>query len=116
LEGGFGRALAVDEVGDAHLALQRPLDRGGDPLGPAQLVLVPVEGAREHDGVERAAVRGGEDLGVDDVAAPPPRRRPVTMASRRGWSGESTVSSVTPRNWSVSKAVATVRPASSASA
>ena len=44
----------------------------GDPLGPAQLVLVPVEGAGEDDGVERHAVRRGEDLRVDDVAA---RRR-----------------------------------------
>ena len=63
------RALAVHEVGDLHLALERPLDRFGDPLGPAQLVLVPVEGARQDDGVERHAVRGGEDLRVDDVAA-----------------------------------------------
>ena len=69
------RALAVDEVGDLHLALERPLDRGRDALGPAQLVLVPVEGAREEDRVERHAVGGREDLRIDDVAAAPPRRR-----------------------------------------
>ena len=67
-----GGPLAVDEIGDPDLALERPLDGGGDALGPAQLVLVAVEGAREEDGVERHAVGGGEDLRVDDVAA---RRR-----------------------------------------
>ena len=46
-----------------------------DALGPAQLVLVELEGAREEDGVERHAVGGREDLRVDDVAAAPPRRR-----------------------------------------
>ena len=35
------------------------------------------------------------------------------MARSRGWSGDITVSSVTPRNASVSTIVATVRPAAS---
>ena len=44
---------------------------------------------------------------------PAAAQAPVMMASRRGWSGDRTVSSVTPRKRSVSQVVATVRPPSS---
>ena len=48
-------------------SLQRLLDQRGDALAAPHLVLVGVEGAADDDGIERAAVGGGEDLRVDDV-------------------------------------------------
>ena len=55
--------------GSQALARQHVLDQPADALGAPPLVLVAVELAADQDGVERAAVGGGEDLRVDDVAA-----------------------------------------------
>ncbi len=63
---GISRARR-DHVGQADLAPERALDGERDAARAAQLVLVAVKGARHVDHVERQAVRGGEDLRIDDV-------------------------------------------------
>ena len=44
---------------EPDLALEQLLDRLGDAAGPAQLVLVLLELAREQERVEREAIAGG---------------------------------------------------------
>ncbi len=56
-----------DRLGQADLAAEGALHGERDAAGAAQLVLVALEGARHVDHVERQAVRGGEDLRIDDV-------------------------------------------------
>ncbi len=61
--------LRADDLGHPDGARQRLLDQVADAAGAAQFVGLVVELAVDEDGIERAAVGGGEDLGVDDVAA-----------------------------------------------
>src|SRR5262249_52548371 len=87
----FGHDLRQLEV-----AAQGLFDRIGHACGPASFVGVEVELTRDGDGVGRAALGGGEDLRVDDVGAGN-RARAGDDREQQGWSGASTVSSVTPR-------------------
>ena len=61
--------LARHHFGQPQLAFEHLFDHFADAGGAAALVLVAVVFPRYRDGVERAAVGGGVDLGVDDVGA-----------------------------------------------
>jgi hypothetical protein len=99
-----GRRSLISPLSDA-------LDRRSDPFGPAQFVASSRSKARETKMVSSTSPSVVVKICASTMLPPAAAQAPVTMASRRGWSGASTVSSVTPRNWSVSTRVAVVRPA-----
>ncbi len=49
------------------MATQGLLDRQSNPLAPAQLVVVALEGSRNEERIERHAVVGRENLRIDDI-------------------------------------------------
>ncbi len=54
-------------VGQHDFALERLHHVAGDAVGAAEFVRILIKGAGDEDGVERLAIRGGENLRRDDV-------------------------------------------------
>ena len=81
--------------GQPQLAFQHVLDHFADPGRAPSLVLVAVVFPRYRDGVERAAVGGGVDLGVDDIGARrsagagDDRQQPGMIAGENGQLGDA---------------------------
>ena len=107
------RAGALAPLGhqraEPDLALQQPLDGLGDAPAAAQLVLVVIELAGEQEGVEREAVARRGDVRAE-MLAPAAAQAPANSASRRGWLGANSVSSVMAVKASVVKSLASLRP------
>ena len=63
----FALVLGGDCLCNLDFTFQRLFDAVGNTVGAAQFVLIIIKGARDRDGIECHAIRGRENLCIDDI-------------------------------------------------